>query len=182
MVHEEMNNVDLAIADLTDAIKINPTYYVVYEDRAKLYEKKGEIIKAKQDYLQIAKIFTTTPDYNFDKGWNYDVVCRYYSLAGELDKAEPICNNREILTGPSSRGEYDFYTSRGFWYFHKAKYEESIVDFSKAIEINPFETPDSELFSLRAKAYRKLGKIELAIADEKKAKEIEDKDKTTSPF
>ena len=52
---------------------------------------------------------------------------------------------------------------------HLGQYEEAIADYSKALELNP---KFKKAYLERAKAYRALGKIELAENDERTASSL----------
>ncbi len=47
---------DRAIADYTEAIRLNPKAAWVYHFRGKAYEKKGEKGKAEEDFAQAGKL------------------------------------------------------------------------------------------------------------------------------
>ena len=47
---------DKAIADFTDAIRLDPKYAAAYYGRACVYSKKGEKAKAEQDFQQARKL------------------------------------------------------------------------------------------------------------------------------
>ena len=65
---------------------------------------------------------------------------------------------------------YDlYYRQRGQLYSRAGHYSEAIGDYTKAIELEP---KNAEVYKLRAEVYRKLGKKNLAEADEKKAAEL----------
>lgn len=161
LVYETMGNLDEALNDSIKAVEIDPVKES-YAARAKIYNQKGDVENAKKDYSEAAKAVTNDGWFNYGLDNLYELACRYYSLAGEFEKANPICTDGE----KNKR----LYFSRGFWYFHQGKYDEAVADFSKALDLN---SNDSEIYNLRAKAYSKLGKTELATADEKKAKDIE---------
>ncbi len=51
-----------------------------------------------------------------------------------------------------------------------AEYTEALADFTRSIELYPQES----VFIDRANVYRKMGKIDLAEADERRARELKD--------
>lgn len=65
---------------------------------------------------------------------------------------------------------FDEYYEKASEASRKGNHEEAIVFYTKAIELNPFDS----LYSLRAMEYQELGKLELALADMNKAVDLSD--------
>ena len=73
----------------------------------------------------------------------------------------------EIYAKEDYRSPYNYF-ERGELYFLKGDYENAERDFSEVVRLKPdFE----KIYAKRAEAYRKIGKNELAEADERKAAE-----------
>jgi tetratricopeptide (TPR) repeat protein len=68
---------------------------------------------------------------------------------------------------------YQTYTTKGLLHASNDEYNEAIVDFNKAIELNP---KDALAYLFRGKVYGALGKYNEAIADLSKAIELNPKD------
>ena len=73
---------------------------------------------------------------------------------------------------PTSKYNDTLYLNRGRLRFGLKDYEGAIMDFTKAIELNPGYVP---AYEARAKAYRAIGKNSLADDDDKSAEIAEQK-------
>ncbi len=62
------------------------------------------------------------------------------------------------------------FTLRGWAYRKLRRYEDAILDYSKAIELGP---PDTEAFTQRGNVYRYMGKLDQALADQEQAVRLE---------
>jgi Tfp pilus assembly protein PilF len=56
LAYGQKGDIDKAIADLTDAIRLDPKSAGTYHDRGLAYHKKGEEVKAKEDFAQAKKL------------------------------------------------------------------------------------------------------------------------------
>ena len=63
----------------------------------------------------------------------------------------------------------DFYTKRGISYYQKGEYDQAILDFDKALQINPM---NAEAYNNRGSVYGEKGRYDQAISDFCKALEI----------
>ena len=63
----------------------------------------------------------------------------------------------------------EFYESRGHAYLEKRQYAKAILDFNKALQMNP---ADAYAYRNRGRAYAEQGQYDLAISDYNKALEI----------
>jgi tetratricopeptide (TPR) repeat protein len=52
---------DLAIADFSEGIKLEPNNKLAYRNRAMAYKKLGELRKAQEDYDYVVKLERETP-------------------------------------------------------------------------------------------------------------------------
>lgn len=199
--YEAKGNLELAVKDVNKVIELSPKYLIGYARLADLYIKTGDKKKAaefliKQGFILInnaanigetlgliplfEKAIMLDPNnaksyycrafitINYSKERNYDssldLVIYPDTILGDLNKA--------LELDPQMAAAY---TARGIFYFNdisniKGKYtEQSIRDFTKAIKLSP---KDQNNYVFRAKAYRKLGKTDLAAADDRKAEEL----------
>lgn len=145
-----------AIADYTNAIELDPTDVEAYKSRAVAYRALGKASLAVADEKYTAAISAAKPylDSAVEK-----------AVAGNPDGAIADLTKAIELNPRDANG----YLYRGAVRNAKKDYIAAVTDFSKAIEINPRLI---DAYKSRAIAYRALGKIDLADANEKKAAEL----------
>jgi tetratricopeptide (TPR) repeat protein len=147
---------DRAIADYTEALKIDPTE-TAYRNRGIAYEHKGELDRAIADYDAVIKLKPEDPFGYYARG---DV----YFTKGDLDRA--IADYSEAIKRNPKYAKA--YRQRGATYQFMGELQRAIADFSEVITLEP---NDNDFF-LRAKAYQIIGDNERAAADYRKVHEI----------
>ena len=55
-VYYNQGKYDKAVADCSEAIKIDPRYALAYQSRSRAYEKLGQLDQAKADYEMAVKL------------------------------------------------------------------------------------------------------------------------------
>lgn len=152
---------DKAIADYSQAIKLNPKYTVAYYNRGYTYYNKGEFDKAIADFNQAIELdIKYTIAYN-NRG---DV----YNNKKEYDKAIADFNNA-IKLDPKFANAYK---KRGDVYYNQGDFDKAITDYSKAIELDPKYTI---AYNNRGYAYTNKGEFDKAIADYNQSIKLESK-------
>ena len=160
LAYHEKKDDDRAIADFSKAIELNPKFPSSYNNRGRIYSDKKEYDKAIADFTKAIEL---DPKFQwsylnrgdaFTEKKDYDRAIIDYSKAMEID-------SRFIWA----------YFNRGNLYTDKKDYEKAIADYSKVIEIDP---KFSFAYERRGKAYDKMGLKDLANADRKKYKELQD--------
>lgn len=76
----------------------------------------------------------------------------------------------DLVIGMKNDASHHDYFHRGLLYFKIDDFENALKDYTEAIRLSP---NDETYYSMRAEVYRKLGKNDLAEADELKAKTLE---------
>jgi len=155
IAYSDKGELDLAIADFTQALKIHPEFADAYYNRGIAYSEKRELDLTIADYTQALKIYPEfTAAYN-NRG-------SAYSDKGELDLA--IADYTQALKiYPKFTVAY---INRGSTYSDKGELDLAITDFNLALKFNP-ESADA--YNNRGIAYYKKGELDLAIADFKLA-------------
>ena len=148
-----------AIRHYTEALKLNPNLWFVYNNRGVAYAKKGEVDAAIKDYNKAIEL---KPDY----ANAYKNRSNAYVKKGEVDTAIKDFS-KAIEINPD---DAEAYNHRGLAYAKKGEIDTAIKDFSKAIEINP---DDTEAYNNRGLAYAKKGEVDTAIKDFSKAINLE---------
>lgn len=160
--YSRMQNFALAIADLTKAIGIKKDDAGLYFSRGYAYMELRDNEKALADFTQTLALDPTDDEAYYNRGTIYYRLKEYAKAITDLDKYISLNQADAIAMG-------DGYTNRGLSYFYLGNPTKAIDDFTKAIELSPKE---KSAYKGRALAYRQVGKIALAEADEKKAAEL----------
>jgi tetratricopeptide (TPR) repeat protein len=152
VVTEEKKAVyDRAIADFTQAIRLDPDNYRVYRERGESYDHKGDYDRAIADYNQAILL-----NPNNDAAFNNRGLA--YSGKGDYDRA--IADyNQAILLNPNNDAAF---VNRGFAYSGKGDYDRAIADYNQAILLNP---DNATAFNNRGDTYDHKGDYDRAIAD-----------------
>jgi tetratricopeptide (TPR) repeat protein len=183
---------DRAIADYTEAIKLDPKDSLAYLYRGNLYLIKGDYDRTIADYTQAIRL-----DPNISLAYNnrggayankgdYDRAIADFTQAIELNPNSGLAyysrgsayHNRGATY--SDKGDYDraiadytqairlnpnsssAYHNRGIVYANKGDYARAIADYTQAIRLNP---DDSSMYHNRGIAYANKGAYARAIAD-----------------
>lgn len=89
--------------------------------------------------------------------------------SGQYDEAIATCT--EAAQVDPRDDEAYLYRGRAYYYRNgKGDARRALVDFGKAIELDP---KSSDAYYFRAEVYRDLGDVELAVADDKQARELD---------
>jgi len=166
--HREKGEYDRAIADATEAIALDPKYSWAYLERGQTYEHEG---KTKQAIAEYRKAFEIDPSnqqakINLDALTAAEAQADWYSACDQsedLDRALRGCT--KIIDGEggeTSQRKADAYFNRGRAYYNKGDNKRAIVDYDKAIALNP---KGADAYVGRGLAYQKKGDLERAIAD-----------------
>jgi tetratricopeptide (TPR) repeat protein len=152
----------LAIADFDKAIKLNPKHYQSFVIRAFfLLGKEKPLIK--EGLADLAKAIEINP--NGEEA--YLLRMSFYKRNGDFDKA---LVDATAMTKNSKSGLG--FIERAKIYAETGKYQEAVADFTEALKRDPL---NPAVLQGRAAAYRAVGKISLAEADEKTVKNLKQK-------
>jgi tetratricopeptide (TPR) repeat protein len=146
---------DSAIAEFTEAIRLDPNYTAAYNNRGIAYGKKGNFDYAIADFDQALKLNPILAEAFNNRG-------NVYNKMGDYDRAIADLNQAIHLKPDDEEG----YCSRGDAYRLKGDYARAIMDFDKAIMLNP---KLSGAYNNRGIAYRDKGDHEQAIFNFEKA-------------
>ncbi|MFZ2068208.1 MAG: tetratricopeptide repeat protein [Xanthobacteraceae bacterium] len=176
---------DRAIADLDDAIKLNPADTTNYFLRAILYVTRKDTDHAIADlsrvieidptavgaYLTRASEYASRNDYDheiadldqvikLDPGLTAGYLSRAAAYEGKKDFDRAIADYNQVLkSDPKSSLAYN---GRGYDYYNKNDYDHAIADYSQAIQINP---RFALAFNNRGNAYYDKKRYDQALAD-----------------
>jgi tetratricopeptide (TPR) repeat protein len=140
-----------AIADLDQAIELDPEYALAYNHRGAAYFSLGEYEKAIADYDRAIEL---DPEYAMaynNRGYAYLNLGEYEKAIADWDQAIEL--DPELAMA---------YNNRGYAYLNLGEYEKAIADLDQAIELDP---ELAMAYGNRGAAYLSLGEYEKAIAD-----------------
>jgi len=149
---------DKAIADYTEAIRLDPNYYNYYNRRGDAYNIKKDYDKAIADYTEAIRLDPESGSY-LNRG-------NAYRDKGNYDKA--IADYTEVIRLEPEYEKYG-YISRGNAYRDKGDYDKAIADYTEAIRLDPKFV---DAYINRGIAYKNKGNFTQARADVNKALQI----------
>jgi tetratricopeptide (TPR) repeat protein len=147
----QQGNLDTAIKDFTEAIHLDPKYFIALCARGEAYRLQGDLDAAIQD---CTKAIYLAPKYLFA----YYVRGAAYLSKRNLDAAIQDCTNA-IRINPNY---VEAYIIRGNAYLDKEEIETAIGDFAEAIRLDPNYTLAYYNCGI---AYSKLGNFNAAIEE-----------------
>ena len=131
---------DLAIADFTKAIELQPDNEDFHNARRYAYFESGQLDRTIADY-------TAAIEADPDNAWLYRDRAATHERMGNNDLA--IADfTKSIELRPDNA---DFYHDRGWRYYFEREYDLAIADFTKAIELEP---DNGWHYNARGVAYR----------------------------
>lgn len=157
-LYMEMKNIPLALKDCNEIIVQQPKEIPFYELRAKIFEANKQPDRALFDLSKIIALSKTDPPAYLRRGQLYDRLGDYpkaiadYTVAADLNPSDD-----------------EAFRLRGGSYFKLGQYPQAINDYTEAISRNPHG--NIQAYSLRAAAYDKVGKSDLAAKDRKTVEE-----------
>ena len=173
---------DRAIADLNEAIRLDPKLAMAHNNRGAAYNEQGDNDRAIADYNEAIRIdpklamaFSNRGNAYSDKGDN-DRAIADYNEAIRLDpERAKAFNHRGYAYSDKDRAIADYneairlnpksgmaFHNRGVAYLEKGDNDRAIADYSEAIRIDP---EDASAFNGRGVAYRAKGDLDRASAD-----------------
>jgi tetratricopeptide (TPR) repeat protein len=147
-------NLERAIADYDDAIRLDPNDPLFYYTRAVAYDAKGDRDHAIADYTEAIRL---NPKY----AGAYANRSNAYQAKGDFDRA--IADDNEAIR-LDPKGLFP-YLIRGAAYYAKGDLDRAIADYSEVIRFNPNYAAGSGAYVGRGKAYQARGDLDNAIAD-----------------
>lgn len=190
-----------AIQDYTEAIRLNPEDAVLYSNRGNCYFNLKNYQKAIEDYDKALKLNPENKNFaqykqnavqefekqqeNQDKSKsktsNEDInelITKAFGKGffGKNDKSEKENLKKAFTNTEEAKAKAETFFKNGKKLFQSKDYENSIANFTKAIELNQ---ANYAYFHCRGQCYFALKKYDLAIHDFTKAVELYSKDANT---
>lgn len=142
----------------TKALELNPRLYPAYEKRGMVYYYQGKYTMMIEDFREVIDM----NPFNLEA---HRMLGLAYVEVGDHEKAI-FSLTRAISLDPKLAAAY---SHRAEAYFLKGMADEAIEDATRAIELRGSEPIVGRAYTIRAKAYRQLGKDGLAEEDFKKS-------------
>src|SRR5262252_2588596 len=130
LAHVKRGDFEVAIADFTEAIRLNPQSAKPYNDRGFSYARRGDLDHAIADYDQAVRL---DPRYSLalrNRGLAYLIKHEYDRAIADYDAAIRI-DPKDIAA----------YIDRGNVYHVKGDLDGAIADFDEAIRLDPSLAP-----------------------------------------
>lgn len=155
-----LEKLEFSLTDLNKAVLLNTNNPKAYFLRYRVFFEMGKIDHALKDlnmYIKLAKSKMHKCDGYRNRAKLYLEQKKYDLAINDLAKAISLHNNASN------------YWLRGNTYMKQKKYSLAVADYTKAIELSDKKEANDidRIYSLRANAYEKLGKVELAKKDRK---------------
>jgi tetratricopeptide (TPR) repeat protein len=122
----EIGDLDRAIADYTQAIRLDPNLAVAYILRGNAYSEKGNIDQDIADCTQAIRIDPNLTVAYYSRGNGYLLKRDYNRAIADYTQAIHLDPNFANV-----------YSTRGYAYYNKGDYDRAIADFTQAILLNP---------------------------------------------
>jgi tetratricopeptide (TPR) repeat protein len=142
---------DTAIAEYTEAIRIDPNYAVAYNDRGLAYNNKGDYDRGIADCTQALRIDPNLANAYGNRGLAY-------INKGDNDRGIADCT-QALRIDPNIA---NIYNNRGWAYINKGDNDRGIADCTQAIRIDPNL---ANAYNNRGWAYINKGDNDRGIAD-----------------
>ncbi len=151
---------DLALADFTESLKINPRDNVLWANRADTYRNKKEYKLALEDSKKSIELNPKNKRNYYVRGLIYYDQNNYEFAIPEFGEAVKLDPKYD---------EAFYYRARSF--FLKKEYKSAIPDFSKSIELDPKYAPT---WFYRGLSHERLDNLDQALADYNQAIVLDD--------
>jgi len=143
--HGENGELDKAIADFTEAIRLDPNYEDAYCNRGIAYEQQGLIDMAIADYNKAIQLEPNYKGAYSCRGGAYEEMGNHDMAIADFSKA--------ILFDPQDPQIAYAYWNRGNVYRDMGDRDKAIADYTKAIQISP---DDLEMATIARNALKEL--------------------------
>jgi tetratricopeptide (TPR) repeat protein len=147
----EANDIEGAIADYTEAIRLNPEYSIAYNNRGEARYRAGDLDGALSDYSEALRIDPDYPEAYSNRGSVRRAKQDHQAAISDYDEA--------IRLDPDHAAAYN---NRGFEHAGLGDVERAISDYNEAVRLDP---DFAVAFVNRGNIREALGDYDGAIAD-----------------
>jgi tetratricopeptide (TPR) repeat protein len=151
IAYRDRKDYDHALADYTDAIKIDPQYADAYLNRGWIYATRGDSKSAIADFTQAIQFKPSSALPFFNRGLAYSGQRNFAAAIPDFDTALTLDANY----APGYRYRGQAHAGSGDW-------DKAFADYDQALKRDP---KDALTLIARGDAYRAQNKFDLAFAD-----------------
>jgi tetratricopeptide (TPR) repeat protein len=199
-------DLDAALLDLNESVRIDPKNHESYDYRADVHQKKRDWDRAIADYNTAIRLKPTYPAAHYSRGRVYeykgdherarsdyfaalalpakDRIDRWAHMKANVSLCRAFKRSREFerAIDHCTKGiEVDpladeAYSQRADTHADRGQYDRAIADYGKAIEISP---KTASYYNARAWSYFKLGKASEGLPDAERSLELRPNDAST---
>ncbi|MFY9895001.1 MAG: tetratricopeptide repeat protein [Xanthobacteraceae bacterium] len=162
--YRQLNDYDHSLADLSQAIKSDPTYSGAWYSRGVTLYFMHDFEHAIEDYHEAIRLNPKDPSPFLNR-------CRAYVAMGDYDHAIADADHAFAL-GVSTFGERVAYDCRATAHYAKGDYNHAIADYTEVIRLDP---KDANAYFARGRLYLYTSALSKALADFKQASELDPK-------
>jgi tetratricopeptide (TPR) repeat protein len=173
--YQAKGDLDRAISDYNDAIRLDPNYAFAYNSRGKAYRAKGDLDRAISDYNDAIRL---DPNYALaysNRGNFYQDMGDFLSAIGIVqakgDYDRAIADYSEAIRIDPKSGIAS-YINRGNAYHTNGDYDRAITDYNEAIRLDP---KSATSYRNRGNSYSAKGDFDRAIGDYDEAVRLDPK-------
>src|SRR5262245_7919320 len=154
--YRDKGELDRAIADLGQAIRLDPKFALAYNNRGLAWDDKGEIDRAIADYNEAIRLDPQSALPYSNRGF---IAHR----KGDLDRAFADYDEAIRLDSKFAQAYY----RRGLAWQDKGDLDRALADYTEALELNPLpkSTTHVNVYVDRGTIWRAKGDLDRAIAD-----------------
>ena len=175
ILHKRAKHYDAALADLNQAIRLDPNNGAAYVNRADVYFQKDDYDSQYRDLKTAVRVEPRNASVHMAMAdyWYEDILWAYESFEDPEPKSIQTAIHhytRAISLEPKHKAAY---IARGDLYYDLEKHEQAVSDYTSALNIPPARHED---YARRAQLRKEMGKYDKALDDFTKAARICEED------
>lgn len=144
-------NLELALSDLNQAIRLNPNVAGYFQTRSSVFLFKNQHAQVVTDLTQAIRLDASVAAYYLSRAYSYSRLKNFDAAIADYSEG--------IKRKPTDEQAY---INRGGCYFQKGDSAKAIADYSTVIQMNP---RNAEAWAKRADVYFKGGLLDQADSD-----------------
>jgi tetratricopeptide (TPR) repeat protein len=169
LAYADDDDLDRALADYDEAIRLDSKYAAAFNNRGDVYWKKEDFKQAVADYSRAIELDPTNVSFLLNRAHAYYMGDPSDDFSGYDDDALADYN-KAISLDPKSA---EAFNGRGLVFESDRKYDDALADYNEAIRLDPAY---ADAFRNRGDVYTRKGNLEAAIQDYSKAIQLNPSD------